>query len=253
VTQVTPRPVTARVPRLGAAITLVGLDDYATAPPRRRREGDRTMGTSRLGRHVAVLTLAAATLAACVPVTVNITFPQDKLDSAAGQIVDMSRRPEGGGAPSAPGSPPPGGAVPKPGSSLDRWLAPLGPREATAQEHRIDVAQAPRTDSVELRRLTESQNRRLGALQQWLARGCVGESSQGFVESRPGQGCTGEVAKLIGDENRDRQAIVDTFMRQNSIPAKDVGRVKASFAKAYRDRALAGEWIQTDKGEWVKK
>ena len=70
-----------------------------------------------LGRHVAVLALAAATLAACVPVTVNITFPQEKLDNAAGQIVDMSRRPEGT---PTPGSPPPGGVAPKPGSSLDR-------------------------------------------------------------------------------------------------------------------------------------
>jgi len=207
------------------------------------------MGTMRLGQ-VAVLAMVAVALAACVPVTVNITFPQEKLDSAASQIVDMSRRPEGT---PPPGSPPPGGATPKPGSGLDRWLVPLGPREAAAQEYRINVAQAPQTDSVELRRLTESQNQRLGALQQWLARGCVGESNQGFVEPRPGQGCSGEVARVIGDENRDRQAIIDTFMRQNNIPARDGGRVRASFAKAYRDRVQGGQWIQTDKGEWVKK
>jgi uncharacterized protein YdbL (DUF1318 family) len=204
------------------------------------------MGGSPLGRHVALLTLAAALLTACVPVTVNITFPQEKLDDAASQIVDMSRRPEG--EPSSPG-----GATPKPGSSLDRWLAPLAPREAAAQQDRVHVAQAPRTDSVELRRLTESQNRRLGALQQWLGRGCVGENNQGFVESRPGQGCTGEVARVIGDENRDRQAILDTFMRDNRIPASDAGRVRASFAKAYRQRVQDGQWIQTDRGEWVRK
>ena len=207
------------------------------------------MGKIGLGRHVGVLVLAAV-FAACVPVTVNITFPQEKLDNAASQIVDMSRRPEG---PSTPPVPPPGGTTPKPGSSLDRWLAPLAPREAAAQESRVDVAQAPKTDSEELRRLAESQNRRLGGLQQWLARGCVGENNQGFVEPRPGQGCTGEVARLIGEENRDRQAIIDTFMRQNHIPATDAGRVKASFAKAYRERTQGGQWIQTDQGEWVKK
>jgi uncharacterized protein YdbL (DUF1318 family) len=204
------------------------------------------MGKMAVGRHVGVLVLAAV-LVACVPVTVNITFPQEKLDDAASQIVDMSRRPEGTPPPS------PGGPAPKPGSSLDRWLAPLGPREAAAQESRIDVAQAPRTDSEELRRLTEAQSRRLGALQQGLARGCVGENNQGFLESRPGQGCTGEVAALIGEENRDRQAIIDTFMHQNNIPAKDLGRVKASFAKKYRNLVTGGQWIQTDRGEWVKK
>jgi uncharacterized protein YdbL (DUF1318 family) len=203
------------------------------------------MGKIRLGRLVGVLALGAL-LAACVPVTVNITFPQEKLDDAASQIVDMSRQPEGMPRP-------PAGATPKPGSRLDRWLAPFAPREASAQEHRVDVAQAPRTDSEELRQLAASQSRRLGALQQWLARGCVGENNQGFVEPRPGQGCTGEVARLIGEENRDRQAIIDTFMRQNHIPAPDAGRVKASFAKKYRDLVPGGQWIQSDRGEWVKK
>lgn len=196
---------------------------------------------------LAVLVLA---LAACVPVTVNIHFPQDKLDSAAGQIVDMSRRPPG-----TPESPvPPAGTAPKsPGSSLDRRWLPLGPREADAQEVRVDIAQAPRTDTEALRRLSESQSRRFGALQQAMARGCLGEDNQGSVAVRPGQGCGGDVGKLIGDENRDRQAIIDTFMHQNNIPAKDVGRVRASFAKAYRDRAPGGAWVQSDKGDWGRK
>ena len=202
----------------------------------------------RLGLTLAVA-LAAGLLAACVPVTVNVNFPQERLDDAASQIVDMSRRPEGS-AP-APGGPP--AARPKPGSRLDPWLAPLAPRDAVAQQHTIEVTEAPKTDSPELRRLTEAQHRRLGAIQQWLARGCIGESNQGLLEARPGQGCSGEVAKLIADENRDRQAIVETFMRQNRIPASDAGRVRASFAKAYRERVGSGQWVQTDRGDWAKK
>ena len=206
------------------------------------------MRTARLTRDLGGITLIAAVRVACVPVTVNITFPQEKLDDAASQIVNMGRPPG-----SAPPPEPAPGSAPKPGSSLERWLAPLGPREAAAEEPRIVVAQAPKTDTEELRRLTEAQNQRLGALQQWIGRGCIGENNQGFVEARPGQGCSGDVARLIGDENRDRQAIVETFMRQNHIAASDVGRVKASFAKAYRDKVPAGQWIQTDRGDWVKK
>jgi uncharacterized protein YdbL (DUF1318 family) len=223
----------------------------AEAVTARAGQGSRAPGGAvRLARVLAVLGVAAGVLAACVPVTVNITFPQEKLDDAASRIVDMSRRPEG--AP-PPGPPPAPAGPPRPGSRLHPWLGPLGPREAAAQEPRLDVAQAPRTDSPELRRLTESQNRRLGALQQWLARGCIGENNQGLVEARAGQGCSGDVAKLILDENRDRQAIVETFMRQNRIPASDAGRVRTSFARAYRDRLQAGEWLQTDNGDWVKK
>ena len=205
------------------------------------------IGNGTLYRGLVVV-LVATSLAACVPVTVNVTFPQQKLDDAASQIVDMSRRPA-----DAPASGPTPAPAPKPGSRLERWLAPLGPREAAAEERPVQMAQAPKTDSDELRRLTESQNRRLGAVQQALARGCAGESNQGRLEPRPGQGCSGDVAGVIGAENADRQAIVETFMRQNKIAPSDVGRVRASFAKAYRDRVGGGQWVQTDRGEWVKK
>lgn len=206
------------------------------------------MRISHLARNGGALAVIVAMIVACVPVTVNINFSQEKLDDAASQIVNMGRPPE-----NAPPPEPAPGTAPKPGSSLERWFAPLGPREAAAEESRIVVAQAPKTDTEELRRLTEAQNQRHGALQQWIGRGCIGENNQGFVEARPGQGCSGDVARLIGDENRDRQAIVETFMRQNHIAASDMGRVKASFAKAYRDKVPAGQWIQTDRGDWVKK
>src|SRR5262249_48441017 len=165
--------------------------------PALRRRGEVTMRTVHLGRHVGVLTLAFALVAACVPVTVNITFPQEKLDDAASQIVDMSRPPPG-----TPPAPPPAPAPPpKPGSSLDVWLTWVGPREAAAQESPVLIAQALKTDTPEQRRLAESQRQRLGALQQWMGRGCIGENNQGFVEARPGQGCGGDAARLIGDEN----------------------------------------------------
>ena len=212
-------------------------------------KGGRTVRTLRLARDAGTLALIVTVIAACVPVTVNITFPQEKLDDAASQIVNMSRPP--GNTPSAPESPP--SIVPKPGSSLERWLAPLGPREAAAAESPIVVAQALKTDTPEQRRIAASQNQRLGALQQSMARGCIGENNQGLVEARSGQGCSGEVARLIGDENRDRQAALETLMRENGIPASDAGRLRKSFAQAYRAKAPGGAWIQTDRGDWVKK
>lgn len=190
--------------------------------------------------------LGAWLAAACVPVTVNITFPQEKLDSAASQIVDMSRRP--------PAPPPvPAPAPRSPGSSLPRGLAAVGPRAAEAQSRTIEVSQAPRTDTEEIRRLTASQAARLPVLTQWMSRGCIGENRGGLVEARPGTGCTDEVGRLVGDENRDRDAIVETFMRQNSIPAGDATRVRESFAKAYRERAPGGTWIQRADGQWARK
>ena len=63
------------------------------------------MNWSRGSHPVALATLAIA-LAACVPVTVNVTFPQEKLDNAARQIEDMPA--QGASAPPATPAPAPG-------------------------------------------------------------------------------------------------------------------------------------------------
>jgi hypothetical protein len=92
-----------------------------------------------------------ACVAACVPVTVNVTFPQQKLDDAASQIVDMSRRPAEAPAAGSPAGSPPGPA-PKPGSRLERWLAPLSLREAAAEDSAVRVAPADRVAEPAARR-----------------------------------------------------------------------------------------------------
>jgi uncharacterized protein YdbL (DUF1318 family) len=199
----------------------------------------RTRGFRRI-RLLALVALAAA----CVPVTVNITFPQEKLDGAAGRIEDMVRSPENPRPPAPPAR--------SPGSALERGLAALGPRPAWAQRS-VDVVPEVRVQTPELMKAIGSRRDRFGALQQWKARGCVGETNQGLVEARPGTGCGPEVGRLIGAENADRQYIYRTLMQQNNIPAADAPRVQGAFARANRDRAAAGEWIQLDGGQWTKK
>lgn len=185
-------------------------------------------------------------VAACVPVTVNIVFPQDKLEGAASRIEDMVRSPDN----PKPAAPP----KKEPQSRLgDRLYATVGPAEAAAESRTVVVAQEPRVDTPEIRQAVASRSARLGEIQQWKARGCIGENNHGLVEARPGQGCGGEVERLVGAENTDRQLIMDTFMQQNNIPGSDARRVRAAFAKANRDKAQPGEWIQQPNGQWARK
>jgi uncharacterized protein YdbL (DUF1318 family) len=187
---------------------------------------------------LALLTLAPL-LGACVPVTVNINFPQEKIEGAAGKIEDMVRSPEN-----------PKPAAPKKGPQgrlSDRVFAALAPREAAAQVPEI------RVQTPQLMKAIESRRARFPQIEQWKARGCIGENNQGLLEGRPGQGCSAEVGGLIAAENADRNYIYDTLMQQNNIPAGDGPRVRAAFAKANRDRAKPGEWIQGETGQWVKK
>lgn len=171
-------------------------------------------------------TLAGA-LAACVPVTVNITFPQEKLDAAARQIEEVPASPRGpSAAPSAP--------------------APRGGRT---------VSSTPRTDtqSPEVAHARQSRRNRRPALREWKERGCIGETNRGTVVARPGDGCGAEAAALIRAENADRQIIYDDFMMENNIPASDRPRVDSAFAKARQDRARTNDWVQLEDGQWVRR
>ena len=185
--------------------------------------------TWRLVAHAAALAILTTTLPACVPVTVNITFPQEKLDSAARQIEDMPAQSASAPAPPSPPAPAPG-----PGRNVDVTL-------------RID------TRSPEVVKATESRRQRRPVLREWKSRGCVGETNQGLVVARPGEGCGGEVAELIRAENADRRVIYDAFMKDNNIPASDTARVQSAFAKARQERARPNDWIQLDDGQWVRK
>jgi uncharacterized protein YdbL (DUF1318 family) len=196
-------------------------------------------------RPTALVALALAA-AACVPVTVNINFPQEKLEGAAGRIEDMVRSPDNPPREAPRRKGPEGGLA-------DRLLAGLGPREAAAQARSVDVVPEIRTQTPELMRAIASRKERFPQLQEWKRRGCIGETNRGFVEARPGPGCGPEVARLVDAENADRRYIYETLMSQNRIPASDAARVQAAFAKANRDRAEPGEWIQLPDGRWTRK
>jgi uncharacterized protein YdbL (DUF1318 family) len=177
--------------------------------------------------HGMVLGALASALAACVPVTVNISFPQEKLDAAAERIEETQAQPSAASAP-APAPPPGSGQT---------------------------VSPTLRTDSAspEVLQARQSRRERRPALREWKEQGCIGETNQGTVVARPGTGCGAEVASLIRAENADRQVIYSDFMKQNKIPASDRGRVNSAFAKARQERSRTNDWIQLEDGQWIRK
>jgi uncharacterized protein YdbL (DUF1318 family) len=201
----------------------------------RRRRGKRSL-----------LVALAGLLAACVPVTVNVNFPQKELDSAAGRIEDMVRSPEN----PKPAPEPKKGPQ---GARVGPALAAFFPREAAAQTRTVDVVPEIKVQTPQLMKAIESRRQRFSALRQWKQRGCIGETNQGLVEARPGQDCGPDVSRLIAAENADRDYIYRTLMAQNNIPASDAPRVRAAFAKTHRDHAQPGDWIQLESGQWAKK
>jgi uncharacterized protein YdbL (DUF1318 family) len=189
----------------------------------------------------------ALLLAGCVAVTINVSFPQEKLDSAASSIEDMVRSPGG----------PPAGPEPKPAPKSEKqgmltpspgWAAWLLPSPAEAQRVPDLKIRTP-----EVMAAIESRRKRFPEYEALAGKGCVGETNQGLVEARPGEGCPPTLGQFIAAENGDRMFIYKTLVEQNQMAAADIAKVQAGFAKSNREKAAPGTWIQLENGQWTKK
>src|SRR5262249_23735556 len=116
----------------------------------------------------------ALVLAGCVAVTVNVNFPQEKIDSAASSIEDLVR------SPAPPSAPAPPAAPKREGSVSVNVLSWLGPSLAEAQVPEL------RVQTPEIMAAIQSRRTRYPQLAAASTEGCIGENNQGLVEPRPG-------------------------------------------------------------------
>jgi uncharacterized protein YdbL (DUF1318 family) len=197
--------------------------------------------------------LAATSLATgCVPVTVNINFPQEKIDSAAASVEDLVRNPAppSGNTPSTPA---PRG---RPSSAIPSLLAVtvrssaggFGPATAEAQ-----AVPELKTRTPEVMAAVASRRSRLPQVTEALKQGCVGETREGLLEVRPGSACPPNLGALVAAENADRLMLYRTLVEQNKMPPSDLARVQEAFARTHRERVPAGGWVQNPDGTWLKK
>jgi uncharacterized protein YdbL (DUF1318 family) len=205
--------------------------------------------TGRLERRVLILAALVVAAGACVPVTVNISFPQEKLDSAAKQIEDVTAQTSA--APSTPSGTT--SAATPPAATSPPATPPAATSPPAGGGRTVDVTPRIDTRSPEVVKATESRRQRRPELRELRSRGCIGESNKGLLEARPGDACGPEVTQLIRAENADRHVIYNAFMKDNNIPASDTPRVESAFAKARQERVRPGEWIQLEDGQWAKK
>ena len=88
---------------------------------------------------------------------------------------------------------------------------------------------------------------RLSKLDQFKAKGAIGENNRGMVELRGGPVEAGDV---VAAENRDRDMVYAAIAQQTRTTAEQVGRTRAR--KIATDSA-AGVWVQRDDGTWQRK
>jgi uncharacterized protein YdbL (DUF1318 family) len=195
----------------------------------------------------AAIAVAAMLLGGCVAVTVNVNFPQETIDRAASSIEDQVRTPS----PVAPAPKPGARRSALPGVHIARIA--LGAAVAHADEVNVDARKGIRTRTPQVQALVDARRARYPEIASLLEKGCAGERADGTVERRSGTGCPPDAAALLAAENRDRAQLFTTIVEENHMPARDLPRVQAAFARRNRERAPVGAWIEDDAGRWHRK
>lgn len=121
--------------------------------------------------------------------------------------------------------------------------------EAYAEELQLNYM------TPEIESAVESRKARYPDIQELKYEGSVGENNQGLLEAKGKSGVKtrAEAEEIIRAENKDRETIYWSIVRQNNLPPEAIDNVRGAFAATQRERANEGEWIQLPDGRWVKK
>ncbi len=122
---------------------------------------------------------------------------------------------------------------------------------------RLDIYQkTPLTKAKdEQSSLTVAANRRLrsGEVQQLSSQHIIGEDRDGYLALKTPPKDPVQLAnaqKIVADENADRAFL---YLANAQAQNEPLEMVEGNYAKLWRDRALAGEWIQNEDGTWTQK
>ena len=181
-------------------------------------------------------------LTACV--TVNIYFPSSAVQKAADEIVDEIRIERGK-------KQEPKDKIKQEGMLIkESLLSLLTVSEAYAQIN-IEVS------TPAIRALKDTMRGRFQYLQPFYLRGAIGENKDGYVEIRDIAGLNlkekSDLQNLVNQENRDRQSLYIEIIKANKFGNEVLPQVQKIFANSWRDKSMAGWWIQDDNGQWRKK
>lgn len=100
-------------------------------------------------------------------------------------------------------------------------------------------------NAVDIRHRMEQRLPQIDALK---AQEIVGETNRGYLDERKPGGA--DAAKIVADENRDREAVYAYIAKQTGSDAETVGRARAKQIAA---ASRAGVWVQDESGHWSKK
>ncbi|MBN1445656.1 MAG: DUF1318 domain-containing protein [Candidatus Omnitrophica bacterium] len=182
-------------------------------------------------RKISLVLLSALFLAGCAVVNVYVTFPEEKIQEAAEDLL----------------APP---AKSEPVSSLKKSIFT---GTAYAQEA-VDVRKEIKTDSPVIRAAKQKMDGWREELDNFKKDGFVGETNDFsvVVRSLPSDSAAASrVKKLVSDENAQRKTMMDELLKINNVPPGEMEKFKRIFADTMKKYSPKGTWVQSE--DWYRK
>lgn len=201
-------------------------------------------------RRIVILSAAMTLAAACIPVTVNLTFafPPKEMEQ---KLVDMEKKVREEEKPknqAAAFDPVPGQDQPSPSPAGG---ATYGLRLAGQDKVNITV------ETPAIKDINERRKKRAAEIKAHFAAGRCGEGKDARVAEREAGDLSGKAKadfkKLVNAENEDRDNLVKEILKANKLADDQLDKVRQVYAKALAKVAEIGWWIETPKGKWLKK
>ncbi|WP_027185796.1 DUF1318 domain-containing protein [Desulfovibrio inopinatus] len=193
----------------------------------------------RLFIRLFVTALVATLVAACV--TVNVYFPEAKVEKAAEQIVNDVYGQDGQQS-----------SMLNISSFLLCMYEYLGPSSAWAQN--------PATvENATIRSIKNRLANRHSQLVPFYLSGAAGLDNKGFVAFRQNGARTLSLAdqaklrRLVDADNADRRQLYAEVAKAMNLPPNQTSQVQRVFADVWRSKASAGWFVQSNSGSWSQK
>ncbi len=185
-----------------------------------------------------IVTAAALVAGACV--TINVYFPE-------AAIRDMSQQIENQIQESAADAE----AAPATQDSAHLWF----PFEGVA--YAAEVA-APEITNPAIRKIIASRAARVKSLNEFKAKGVIGENAKALVEAKnlgalKDLKARATAQRLIKQENADRMKLFKEIAAAKKVDQSQLGKIQKTYAETLRKRARKGDWVQMPSGQWKQK
>ena len=203
--------------------------------------------------------LTAVLLIGLACVTINVYFPEAKIQDLSQRIEDeVAQRAveleegtgEDGAAPEGTADEDPPEVTPGQASALNLLL---GATPAYAQS-----VPDPGVSNPAIRAIINARAARVQQINDFKSRGLIGESNQALLEARSLDSISdlrqrAALQKLVKDENADRERLYKEVAAAEGVDLAQLPRIRKTYAETLRNNARPGDWIQLPGGQWKQK